>query len=61
MQRFLVTTFTQQDGNQNNFIINDWLDVQNNRYRYITIDDMGMIIVRIVIEEIWGCEIAWEH
>lgn len=60
MQRFLVITLIKEDGNQN-LIINDWLDVQDNKYRYITIDDMGMIIVRIVIDEIWGCEMAWEH
>ncbi len=61
MQRFLVTSLINKNGGQDNFIINDWLDVQDNKYRYITIDDQGMVIVRIVIDEIWGCEVAWEH
>lgn len=61
MQRLLVTSLINHNGKQDNFIINDWIDVQNNKYRYIAIDDMGMVIVRIVIDEIWGCEVAWKH
>lgn len=61
MQRFLVTTLVNQNGENINMIINDWIDVQDNKYRYITIDDMGMIITRIVIDELWGCEVVWER
>ncbi len=60
MQRLLVTTAINQNGENINLIINDWIDVQENKYRYITIEDMGKIIVKIVFDELWGCEVAWE-
>lgn len=40
-------------------LVNDWVDVQDNNYRYIAIDDMGVIIIRIVIAEFYACEVAW--
>lgn len=61
IQRFLVTTLTALDGRNINLIFNDWVDVQENRYRYIAIDDMGMIIIRIVIDEFFACEAIWEN
>lgn len=60
MQRFLVTTIINQNGENINLIINDWIDVQENKYRYITIEDKGKIMVRIVIDELFGCEAVWE-
>ncbi len=60
MQRFSVTTLVSEHGENINMIINDWIDVQEDKYRYITIDDMGKIMVRIVIDELWGCEVVWE-
>ncbi len=64
MQRLLVTQMTIQSENgekQNvNMIINDWIDVQNDQYRYIAIDDMGTLIIRIVIAEYFACEVIWE-
>lgn len=60
MQRLMVTNIIMQDGSSMNMVINDWLDVQDDRYRYMAIDDMGMIIIRIVIDEFFGCEIIWE-
>lgn len=64
MQRLFVTQMTISSENvepQNvEMIINDWIDVQDERYRYITIDDMGIVIVRIVIAEYFACEVAWE-
>ncbi len=63
MQRLLVTQLTMQSGNgepQNvSTLINDWLDVQDEQYRYIAIEDMGMLIIRIVISEYFACEVAW--
>ena len=41
-------------------LINDWIDVQDNSYRYIAIDDMGKIIIRIVIAEFYACEVSWD-
>lgn len=64
MQRLLVTQMTIQseDGEQQNIsmLINDWIDVQNDQYRYIAIDDMGMLVIRIVIAEYFACEVAWK-
>lgn len=63
MQRLLVTQMPMQsiDGEQQNvgMIINDWIDVQENRYRFLTIDDAGVLVIRIVIAEYFACEVAW--
>lgn len=63
MQRLLVTQMTRIDENgqpQNiGMLINDWIDVQDDRYRFIAIDDMGQIVIRIVIAEYFACEVAW--
>lgn len=63
MQRLLVTQMTMlnEKGEEQNIgmVINDWIDVQDDRYRYIAIHDMGVIIIRIVIAEYFACEVAW--
>lgn len=63
MQRFLVTQITRlaENGEQQNIemIINDWIDVQDGRYRFLAIDEMGQIVIRIVIAEYFACEVAW--
>lgn len=63
MQRLLVTQMTRldQNGEQQNLgmLINDWIDVQDGKYRFLAIDDMGQIVVRIVIAEYFACEVAW--
>ena len=41
-------------------IINDWVDVQDGKYRFLAIDDMGQIVIRIVIAEYFACEVAWK-
>lgn len=65
MQRSFVTNLSITDNNGKNkdisVLINDWVDVQDKRYRYIAIDDKGIIIIRIVIDEFFACEIAWEN
>lgn len=64
MQRLLVTQMTimSENDEQHNvgMLINDWIDVQDDQYRYIAIDDMGMLVIRIVIAEYFACEVAWE-
>lgn len=64
MQRFLVTQITRltENGEQQNIgmIINDWIDVQDGRYRFLAIEDMGQIVIRIVIAEYFACEVAWK-
>ena len=42
-------------------LINDWTEVQEGRYRYLAIDDVGGIAVRIVISEYLGCEVIWKR
>jgi hypothetical protein len=53
MQRLLVMQMPLKSENceQENvrMLINDWIDVQDERYRYIAIDDMGVLFIRIVI------------
>ncbi|OJW44331.1 MAG: hypothetical protein BGO56_20360 [Sphingobacteriales bacterium 48-107] len=62
MQRLLVTQMTlrAENGELQNvgMLINDWVDVQDDQYRYIAIDDSG-IVIRIVIAEYFACEVAW--
>jgi hypothetical protein len=64
MQRLLVTQITikSKSGEQQNvsMLINDWINVQDERYRYIAIDDIGMLVIRIVIAEYFACEVAWK-
>ncbi len=63
MQRLIVTQLTgfAENGEQQNIglVINDWIDVQDYRYRFLAIDDMGQIVIRIVIAEYFACEVAW--
>lgn len=40
-------------------IFNDWIEVQPDSYRYMAIDDLGGIVVRIVLSEFLACEVAW--
>jgi len=63
MQRLLVTQMIVQseDNKQHNvgMLINDWIDVQDDLYRFIAIDDLGTVVIRIVISEYLACEVAW--
>ena len=64
MQRLLVMQMTQlaEDGTQRNvgMLVNDWLDVQDDQYRYLAINDTGVLIIRIVVAEYLACEVAWK-
>lgn len=40
-------------------LLNDWVDVQDNYYRYIAIDDVNGVLIRIVISEHFACEVLW--
>lgn len=54
-------TVTQPDGSGHEIqaIVNDWVEVQEGRYRFLAIDDTGGIVIRIVIYECLACEVAW--
>jgi len=40
-------------------IISDWVDVQDGRYRYLAVDDVGGVTIRFVISEYLACEVGW--
>jgi hypothetical protein len=42
-------------------VINDWIDVQDERYRYLAIDDADGVNIKIVIGEYLACEVAWNE
>ena len=41
------------------FVATDWVDVQNQQYRYLAIDDVGGIRVKILVREYLACEVVW--
>lgn len=63
LQRLLVMqmAYPTETGEKQNveMLVNDWIDVQDDHYRYIAIDDMGYLIIRIVIAEFFACEVGW--
>ena len=63
LQRMLVTQMVLQSesGEQSELrmLVNDWVDVQDNLYRYLAIDDTRGLVIRIVVAEYLGCEVAW--
>jgi hypothetical protein len=65
LQRLLVTQFVVRSGDGRDsmlsLLINDWVDVQDGRYRHLAIDDCGAVKIRIVIAEYLACEITWSR
>ncbi len=63
VQRQLVTQLTlrSETGTMSTvgLLINDWIDVQDDRYRYLAVDDVSGQLIKIVIGEYLACEIAW--
>jgi len=63
LQRAFVTELTlrSQAGETTSvgLLVNDWVDVQQGRYRYLAIDDGGQIQIKIVIGEYLACEVTW--
>lgn len=43
-----------------NLLINDWIDVQDGRYRYQAIYNNNGIKIKIVISEFLACEVIWD-
>jgi hypothetical protein len=64
-QRLLVREITLASPNGNTkvlgLLVNDWIDVQDNCYRYLAEDGDGMIRIKIVIREYLACEVIWAH
>lgn len=62
MQRLIVAQVVLESaaGRQNvGLVVQDWVDVQEGRYRYLAIDDGGQTTVRIVIGEYLACQVTW--
>ena len=64
MQRMFAaeTTLQSEIGEQNalQVVVNDWVAVQESYYRYLAIDDIGGVVIRIVISEYLACEAGWQ-
>ena len=62
-QRMLVVQVALQsesgDQCQLGLIVNDWVEVQDERYRYLAIDDASGLVIRIIVAEYLACEAAW--
>jgi hypothetical protein len=62
-QRAMVTMINLEslNGEQKalGLIINDWIDVQEDRYRYLAIDDENEITIKIIVREYLACEVTW--
>ena len=59
----LVTQLTleSESGEQSEvrLLVNDWVDVQGDQYRYLAIDDVGGLVIRIIVAEYLACEVVW--
>jgi len=63
MQRLMITQFTLQSAagetSTLNLLINDWVDVQEGRYRYHAADYGDEWRIKMVISEYLACEVVW--
>lgn len=63
LQRMLVTQFVLRsetgEVSQMGLVVNDWVEVQEGNYRYLAIDDIGGLVIRVVAAEYLACEVAW--
>ncbi|GAB1394771.1 hypothetical protein MASR1M60_29350 [Rhodocyclaceae bacterium] len=63
MQRLLVTQLTLQgptgETSTIDLLVNDWVDVQEGRYRYHAVDYGDEVRIKIVISEYLACEVVW--
>jgi hypothetical protein len=64
MQRLIVTQFTLRSATggetRGGFLALDWINVQEERYRYIAVHDVDHVRVRLVIGEYLACDVMWE-
>lgn len=63
IQRIFVVQAALQSANgqatTRTLVVNDWIEVQQDRYRYHAIDHGDVITIKIVFGEYLGCEVAW--
>ena len=64
-QRLLVTQFLLEAGKGEplsmNLLVNDWVEVQNGRYRYQAIDGPEIVRIKMVLAEYLACEVIWNR
>jgi hypothetical protein len=65
MQRQYVVQLPSQGEHGNSsalrLIATDWVDVQDQRYRYLAIHESEGVCIRIVIREYLACEVLWRQ
>ena len=65
LQRLAVTQLVLQSPTgervTTDLLINDWVDVQEGRYRYLVYDDGTELRARIVLGEYLYCDISWSR
>jgi hypothetical protein len=63
-QRMMITQLTLQSPSGElthlNLTLTDWIEVQPDSYRFLAVDDVGGIVIRIVMSEYLACEVAWK-
>jgi len=63
LQRLLVTQVKLKSStgqmSSMNLLVNDWVDVQEGRYRYLAIDNSEGVKIKIIIAEFLACEVTW--
>lgn len=64
MQRMFAAEVSMQspsgDQQELHVVVNDWVDVQEGYYRYLAVDDIGGVVVRIIISEYFAYEVGWK-
>jgi len=64
MQRLKVVEIglVSQSGQETkqHVILNDWVEVQSGRYRYLAADEGGTVFIRMVLGEYLAAEVTWE-
>lgn len=58
MQRLVVAQVTV-DAQQAGFVVNDWVDVQDDVYRYLAIEEDDAITIKLVLREYLACQVTW--
>lgn len=63
MQRWIVVQFALQSASGEaqpaGMLVNDWVDVQEGRYRYHAIDGGDEVKIKLVTGEYLACEVVW--
>ncbi|MCA8993525.1 MAG: hypothetical protein KDA88_16170 [Planctomycetaceae bacterium] len=64
-QRMLCTQVTLRsmagEDRAVNFLVNDWIVVQEGRYRYQAIDEPEIVRIKILLSEYLACEVTWKR